>query len=385
MKVIISVGAKFHAFHLAEELQKRGFLSALMTSYYDPKRNGAGYAIDPARVKTHLPSAVLTYVPHFVPALKYPFLLRMGHEVYDRWAAQHLPEGDILVAWSGWALHSIRAAKKQGMITIVERGSAHIVRQREILAEEYDKLGVKGELPSDFFVEKELQEYAEAHYISIPSTFVRRSFIEEGVPEEKLVQVPYGVSLEHFRPLPKQDDVFRVMHIGCTVRKGTHYLIQAMAELNLSNSELLLIGSPRRFLKAMIDKCEFNYRILDYVPHLDLHRIYSQSSVYVLPSIEEGLAMVQAEAMACGVPVICSTNTGGEDIIRDGVDGFVVPARDVEALREKILYLYEHEEERRMMGQSALKRAQEFTWDRYGKQIIDMYKGILAGQKGSTL
>ena len=87
--------------------------------------------------------------------------------------------------------------------------------------------------------------------------------------------------------------------------------------------------------------------------------------------------MVQAEAMACGLPVICSTNTGGEDIIRDGIDGFVVPVRDVEALKEKILYLYEHEEERREMGRNALERAKGFTWDRYGERVVEAYKRIL--------
>lgn len=94
--------------------------------------------------------------------------------------------------------------------------------------------------------------------------------------------------------------------------------------------------------------------------------------------------MVQAEAMACGVPVICSTNTGGEDIIRDGVDGFVVPVRDVEALKEKILYLYEHEEERRAMGRSALKRAREFTWDRYGERVVETYRNLLAKSESNV-
>jgi glycosyltransferase involved in cell wall biosynthesis len=376
MKVIVSTAAKFHSFHLAEELQKRGCLARLMTSYYDPERNGKGYDIDPSLVRTHFPSAMLTYAHRVIPQTKnLPFRSQLAHEVYDRWAARNLPQGDIVIAWSGWALHTHRAAKKQGMITVVERGSSHIAYQREILAREYEELGVDGELPSNYILAKEMQEYAEADYISIPSTFVRRSFTERGVPE-KLVQVPYGVSLEHFRPVPKEDNVFRVMHIGGTVQKGTHYLIQAMRELNLDNSELLLVGSPNSRLQAMINQYEGNCKLISYVPHLELHKTYSQSSVYVLPSIQEGLAMVQAEAMACGVPVICSINTGGEDIICDGADGFVVPARDVEALKEKILYLYEHEAERRAMGRSALKRAQEFTWDRYGERIVEIYREL---------
>lgn len=378
MKITVSAATKFWTFHLAEELQRRGYLARLMTSYFDPRRNAKGYDIAPSLVRTHFPAAVLNYGHYIIPALRnQPLWIWGALEIYDRWAARNLPDSDILTALSGWALHSCRAAKRRGIVTIVSRGSTHIVRQREILEEEYSETGIQGLLPDDYTIEKELQEYAEADYILIPSSFVKKSFIEKGVPEGKLLQVPYGVSLEHFRPVPKRDNIFRVMHIGCTVQKGTHYLIEAMAELDLKNAELLLIGSPNRQLQALLEKYEGDYNLVSHIPHLELYKVYSQSSAYVLPSIQEGLAVVQAEAMACGVPVICSTHTGGEDVIRDGVDGFVVPARDVTALKEKILYLYEHEEERRAMGQSALKRAQEFTWKHFGDRIVKAYERIL--------
>jgi len=88
--------------------------------------------------------------------------------------------------------------------------------------------------------------------------------------------------------------------------------------------------------------------------------------------------MVQLQAMACGLPVICTTNTGGEDIIRNGKEGFIVPIRDVEALKEKILYLYSNPEKCKKMGYNAKKRVKEnFTWDHYGDRIIKKYKEIL--------
>ena len=88
--------------------------------------------------------------------------------------------------------------------------------------------------------------------------------------------------------------------------------------------------------------------------------------------------MVQLQAMACGLPVICTTNTGGEDIIRNGKEGFVVPIRDVEALKEKILYLYNNPEKCKRMGYNAKKMVREnFTWDYYGDRIIKKYKEIL--------
>ena len=102
------------------------------------------------------------------------------------------------------------------------------------------------------------------------------------------------------------------------------------------------------------------------------------SSVFTIASIEEGLALVIPQAMACGLPVIATTNTGAEDIVRDGEDGFIVPIRDVRVLKEKLLYLYENKEMRRAMGQSAKERVSTgFTWDDYGDKIMVAYERIL--------
>jgi glycosyltransferase involved in cell wall biosynthesis len=121
-------------------------------------------------------------------------------------------------------------------------------------------------------------------------------------------------------------------------------------------------------------------RHLGPFPERALHRYYSQGSVFCLASIEEGLAMVQAQAMACGLPVICTTNTGGADIVRPGQDGFIVPIRDVAALKDKILYFYEHPEAGRTMGESARKRVQAgFSWTDYGHKMISAYRQILRG------
>jgi glycosyltransferase involved in cell wall biosynthesis len=97
-----------------------------------------------------------------------------------------------------------------------------------------------------------------------------------------------------------------------------------------------------------------------------------------MPSLEEGFAMVQFQAMACGLPLICTTNTGGEDLItKDGEEGYVVPIRDVEALKEKILYLYENQDIAKEMGQKAKQKVENgFTWDNYGDRYYNNLKEI---------
>ena len=383
MKITISVGGRFHAFHLAQQLLSRDYLEKLITSY--PKFEVAKYGIPQDKISSVLIKEVLERswrkLPNFLRNIYNPQYLI--HEVFDKLASKKIEKSDIFIGWSSFSLNALRKAKSMGAITVLERGSSHIVYQDTLLKEEYARFGI---IPKSYqithpkIIEKELREYEKADYISIPSSFVRMTFLENGIPESKLIHVPYGVDLSHFRQTPKNDNVFRVVFAGgMSLRKGVHYLLQAFSELNLPNSELLLIGSMNDEMKPFFEKYDGKFKWLGHIPQKELYKYYSEGSVFAIASIEEGLAMVQPQAMACGLPVICTTNTGGEDIVRDGIDGFVIPIRDVEALREKILYFYENPDKRAEMAESAKKRVSSgFTWDDYGKKIISAYENILA-------
>ncbi|MBI3766233.1 MAG: glycosyltransferase family 4 protein [Ignavibacteriales bacterium] len=386
MKVTISCGGKFHAFHLAEQLDKRGHLHKLITPYYSQKRRWLPglridkEKIDPTKVMTNILPALISRGLGKVLGLNQPASWNYySAQFFDSWARNQIDRCDLLVAWSGFALHTIKAAKPYGTVTIVERGSSHILFQKEILEEEYSKYGLKTKAVDDRIVDKELSEYSEADYISVPSEFVRQTFIKYGVTPEKLIRVPYGVDLSHFKPVPKEDCIFRVIFVGgLTFRKGVHYLLEAFSQLSLKDSELLLIGSVSPEMKPFLKKYKGCYRYLGAVPHLELYKYYSQGSVFVLPSIEEGLAMVIAQAMACGLPVICSTNTGGQDLIRDGQDGFILPIRDVKGLNEKLSYLYKNPDNCSAMGKSSQERVSKgYSWDDYGDKIITRYAEVV--------
>lgn len=382
MKVSLSVPGRFQFFNLAEELQKHGVLERLVTS--QPKFKTASFNIPRNKVRSILTKEILERgwrkLPRSLQRMYNPQYAI--HEVFDWLAAGRIGYPDIVAGGSSVFLHTLRRAKASGILTVVEHGSSHIVYQEKILREEYERFGIAIEpfmLPHPKVITKEMAEYAEADAIAIPSSYVRRTFVEQGVAPEKMIQVPYGVDLSVFRQIPKEDDVFRVIFGGgLSLRKGTHYLLQAFAELALPNSELLLIGAINEEIKPFLQKYAGTYRHLTYRPMPELHKFYSQGSVFVLPSLEEGLAMVQPQAMACGLPVICTTNTGGEDIVRDGLDGFVIPIRDTEKLKEKILFLYNHPDIRAAMGQSAKQRVSAgFTWDDYGRKMIKEYEKLL--------
>ena len=124
----------------------------------------------------------------------------MVSEAFDLQASLHIPEPtDLFVGWSSFSLHSLSQAKRLGAKTIVERNSSHKLHQRDILREEYGRFGLKARVAHPKVVEKVLAEFAEADYISIPSQYVKRTFLERGVPADKLVHVPYGVNLEPAR------------------------------------------------------------------------------------------------------------------------------------------------------------------------------------------
>ena len=379
MRVSIFCPQKFHSFHFAEQLYKHDALNFLYTSYYGrfgKKQNNIGIDIPRTKIRTNFLATVLNYGFN-------PFHELYGYYYFGEWASSHIEDEDIVVSWGLAALPIIRKAKERGIISIVERGSAHAVTQRDLLIEEYETYGESTDALQRSFsqkrMERELLEYELADYIEVPSEFTRRSFIEQGVSSTKLIKGFLGVDLKLFRELPKQDKVFRVIYTGqMSLQKGVHYLLRAFAELNLPNAELWLFGSSREEMVPFFEKYDGHFQHFGPVPQQELHKYYASGSVFAICSIQEGMAQVQPQAMACALPVICTSNTGGEDIITDGVEGFVIPIRDVEAIKEKIQFLYDNPEICYEMGQAAKRKVQEgLTWDDYGKYIVDVYTGLI--------
>lgn len=382
MKVAISVPGRFHMFDLAQQLLKHGYLSQLITSY--PKSEVKKYGI-PGNLTRSIVSKEILFrgwekMPRAVRGAYNPqFVI---HDMFDALAARSLKPADMVVGASSFFLRTLNKAKKTGMITVVERGSSHMSYQNTIMREEYELCGIKPPpmiITHPKVVERELMEYEQADYISVPSRFVKRTFLDKGVRAEKLIHVPYGVNLSAFKQVPKKDDKFRIIFAGgMTLRKGVHYLLKAFAELNMPNSELMLLGAISEEMVPYFNTYKGHYNYIGKVPQAELYKYYSQGSVFVIMSVEEGLALVQPQAMACGLPIIATTNTGAEDIVRDGLDGFIIPIRDVEKLKEKLTFFYENQEICKQMGQSAKERVSAgFTWDDYGDRIVAEYKRVL--------
>ena len=271
-------------------------------------------------------------------------------------------------------------------MTVVERGSSHIQYQNEVLQEEHQIWGIPYRPIDPRICEKEVAEYLECDYITIQSSFAMRSFIEKGVPAKKLIKLPLSVDLKMFHPVKKRDSVFRVLYIGSmSLRKGVPYLLKAISSLQLPNFEFVVNGTVYPGCEKIVQKYASNIRFLGTRPFNQLYDVYSQASVVVLPTIEDGFAKVITEAMACGVPVIVTPNCSASDVLTDGVEGFIVPIRSSEAIRERILLLYENPNLRNAMAEAALIRSQAGGgWTSYGERAYEIYsekrKEHLGGQ-----
>ncbi|MBI4843575.1 MAG: glycosyltransferase family 4 protein [Nitrospirae bacterium] len=397
MKIAISTtGGTHRVIELAGELDARGLLDVFFIPFYGPKhpylanifgRAEDKQAIAPERIRTNLSFSLLRKARSVLaPVFKGPrsFFL---YENFDKWAAREIARkkerhADIVMAESVVALHTIRKAKELGAVTILDTTNTHILNQSRVLEEEYDRLGIKYSFNTPAIIEKGLREYEEADYITVRSSFAGRTFTERGITADRLFAVPSGIRMENFRQTKKEDDVFRIIYCGLScIKKGTHCLLRAFKELEMKNAELWLIGDALDDIRPMMKHYEGIYKALPFIQKNELFKYYSQGSVFVMPSLEEGLAKVIIEAMACGLPVIATENTGAEDIFRDGREGFIIKAGDTEALKEKILYMYNNQDARREMGEAAKARVQTgFTVTAYADRMIEAFSRTLNRQ-----
>lgn len=363
MRVTITVGGKWYALQLAEQLEKQGLLHRVVTSH--PHWAFQSPGISPRKIVSFpLAEAVGQGINRLTRSSAGDYWKGV---LFDRFALTQVSDGDVLVGFASFCRTTL--ARKQGLRgRVVERACPHILQQIQMGREEADLLGLRC-YNDPRITERMLKEYDLADLIVVPSRYSQNSFLARGFSREKVRIVPLSGKFPGPVQPPERDPraPFRLLFVGGSfLRKGLIYLLRAWHSLRLENAELILRSSDcpsTPEVRKLLD---------DPSVHLlkqsqDLSRLYSEVSAFCLPSVDDGFGMVVLEAMAYGLPVIVTENVGAADCVREGTDGFIVKIRNVEALKEKILDLYEHPEKRQGMGESARQRAGAFTWEIYGK------------------
>lgn len=394
MQIVQTVFGVFHHFELARELERRGHLGRVYSTWPWARLKREGLARD--KVETfpwlHVPEYMAGRLPMDMRWLRDP-LGYANAVAFDRWTERRLRrEGgkvDALIGISGSSLRAGSLVQRHGGVFVCDRGSTHQRYQEVLLAEEYRRWGVDAPVSDPRDTRREEAIYAACDAITVPSSVAARSFVEMGVPREKVHVIPYGVRLESFRPVGEPErGGFDVLFAGAVgLRKGVPYLLEAFAKVRHPRKRLRIAGSVQEDIRAVLPRLPMEgVEMLGPVPQAELVGLMSRSHALVLPSIEEGLALVQAQALACGCPVVCSVNTGGEDLFSDGVEGFIVPIREPEALAERMQRLAEDEGLQQRMRAAALERVRSIGgWAEYGERWERLLGTLTGGAVGSEV
>lgn len=302
MRINIAASHRFHLLDLARELESLGH-KVCFYSYVPSKR-----ALKFGLKKESSYSLFYLMLP-FLAMVKLTksssWSIKMLNRTLDLYLSLFMKPCDVYIALGVVYKSSFISAKKRfGATTIVEWGSKHIVEQQRILSE-------IPELKQQdyYFTKRAIDAYNLADYIAIASNHVKQSFIENGIAEKKMLQNPYGVDLSMFKPtrLVSKDSFDVIMVGGWSYRKGCDLLIDFFQNSNL---KFLHVGS----IVDLPFPSQSNMKHIDSVDQKKLINYYAQAKVFVLVSREEGLAMVQPQAVACGLPIVCSKHTGGRDL-----------------------------------------------------------------------
>lgn len=303
IKINIFSPGRFHVCDLARELDKNGFDVKFYS--FVPAKRAEKFGL-PRRCS----SSLLIPMAPFL-AMERVFFKRSGWakrlsiKVQDWISSMVMRKCDICIAMSGNYILTPKKAKKQGALVIIERGSKHIVEQKAILDNNPNN---KNFSVPGFNYYRELESYQIADYIAIASHHVARSFYNHNYPKNKLFINPYGVDLSMFKPLPNVVKKYDVIMVGgWSYRKGCDLIVEALKDSELN---LLHVG-------GIVD-LEFpslsNFTHVDSVDQTSLVNYYNMAKIALLPSREEGLAMVQAQAIACNLPLVGSADSGAEDL-----------------------------------------------------------------------
>lgn len=327
--------------------------------------------------------------------LRIPFRLigsRRALSLHDRLVARALPrlagEIDVVHTWPLGARETLRAARRLGIPSVLERPNAHTRFAYRVVQEECERLGVT--LPPGYehaydedVLRHEEEEYALADQLLCPSEFVARTFHEEGFAEGQLAQHIYGYDDTVFRPGPDRSPDgagLTLLFAGlCAVRKGVHFALEAWLRSPASERGTFLIAGE--FLPAYAD------RLADLLQHPsvrvlgqrdDVPELMRSADAFVLPSLEEGFPLVCVEAIGSGCALLVSDACDAACL--PGENGFMHTAGDVDALTAQITALDADRELLAQLRAGARASAPRFTWKRAGERLLTVYRELL-GQR----
>jgi glycosyltransferase involved in cell wall biosynthesis len=334
------------------------------------------------RIVSFTPTAALWRATQNLRHTK-PSRFQMSEEFnhFGRWFAlrvrQHLdkleldPETDHFFGFNSNCLEVLELLKERRIFTILDQVDPGLVEENIVL-EEAERWPGWEAIPgrtSQSYWSRVKAEWDTADMVLVNSEWSSQALVQQGVPADKIVAVPLAIDVtaDHVLKPVNPEGPLKVLWLGSVVlRKGIQYLVEAARKLERLKMEFLLVG-PLGISRQAVRSFPHNIKVLGGVTRDQLGDYYRQAHVFVLPTLSDGFAITQLEAMAHGLPVITTPNCGR--VVTDGVDGFIVPARDSQALADALVKFDVDRSLLREMSRNALQTVKRYDLPSNAKLI----------------
>lgn len=356
-----------------------GHLSRRINSYLSRRRSNG---ISDDQVSYKLSSALLAQIAQRTSFPQAQSLLRIANTSFDHWVIKTIERTNprVVIGYDSQASAIFEACSSRPVWRLLDQTIGHVLTASPLLEQERqlnpDFAATIPPIP-DQTLRQCASEVKNADLILAASDYVIRTLKDLGTPDDKIRFLPYGVDIERFKPVPQPAPKrkIRFLYIGqISQRKGIKYLLEAFKKLGSAQAELHLAG-PIFGNQALLTKYRDMINYHGSVPREQIPELYQSADIFVFPSLHEGSALVVYEALASGLPVITTFESGS--VVRNGTEGFLVPMQNSELLAEKMELLLTNSSLREQLGRQGRSRAEQFPWSRYHRELGGIVRELL--------
>jgi glycosyltransferase involved in cell wall biosynthesis len=283
----------------------------------------------------------------------------------------------------GYATEPFNFADRAGALKVIDCQNSHPTSYYGFAQRECDIWcpGEKVPIPRRMFARMN-RELQRADLILCPSTFVKDTMLANGIAEKKCFVGPFGVDTSVFSPRRAIPAKPRFISVGMILlRKGHQYLFRAfeLVKRTIPDAELICVGSHKADFRRERPRWEGTFTHYPSLSHQKLASLLTECTAFVLPSLEEGFARVLPEAMAAGLPIIASHESGATTLVEDGIEGFIIRPSEPRQIAEAMIRLAQDPALNQRMGEAAYQKgAVRNTWQDYGDRLLAEYANRLA-------
>lgn len=404
-KIIVVHPERQHSFHTASALEKQGLLFAYITTVYNKKGNLTNFISrflgnhskrkaesrycsnisDERIIQFYEWHALLSLIFIRLPYVKkvyasWRFYLnkKFAKKVFQFIITNKI---DAVISYDFCSdiLFKLLAEKAPNVTRILDVSIANRAFLKENYIKDMMKTGTNEIQKEQYLLWDEkvmsrvLYEINNAHYFFAPSEIVKESLLYSGAKNEQIFVIPYGVDANKFTFMQKADvkRPLELLYVGQVIyRKGLHHLLETVTKYQSGEVRLNIAGAYTKdsSLVQKYNKYE-NINFLGFITRDILAGLYQKSDVFVFPSLGEGYALVLLEALSCGMPVICSNYSGGNDAIINGYNGFVFEASKDDVLKDRIDWFLKNGDKLPELSLNARQASMQYSWDRYYSSI----------------